>query len=81
VIEGLLGGIWIVWLVATIPLLWAAYCNHRTGSDRRDIANRVFKQRNWRELSDQLKLIPYEKHLLYRITFRDPFQLYKGLPW
>lgn len=49
-------------LIAGAGWLW--YCNHKTYLDRQPIKYPV-----WREVT-------YNKHLWYRLTFRDPMKLY-----
>lgn len=70
----------VISFVVSLFLIWFGICNNVTLHQRLFLTDIVFDFENYRNNPssiDEYHKVNYKKHLLYVLTFRNPFVLYR----
>ena len=77
--------IMIAYFIFVAFMLWVLRCNNRTGDDRQAIIAYVYRQGTdypgpkFQHEVGLFNKVSYDRHLWYRVVFRDPKKLYGDL--
>lgn len=80
-IEAVIFGLMGVCGLAVLFCGWGFWCNERTGRERQQIIDWIFRPEHsangrWLQLNTEYERVTYEQHMWARVWFRDPRKLY-----